>query len=60
MYEIIHLSPEGCFTPARGKSMQKNREVREIKVAWDIYADKSGLINLVIKHLDLEVSNCCS
>ena len=25
MHQIIHLSPVGCFTPARGKSVQKNR-----------------------------------
>ena len=25
MYQIIHLSPVGCFTQARSKSMQKNR-----------------------------------
>ena len=27
MHQIIHLSPVGCFTPARGKTVQKNREV---------------------------------
>ena len=27
IHQIIHLSPVGCFTPARGKTMQKNREV---------------------------------
>ena len=27
MHQIIHLSPVGCFPPARGKTMQKNREV---------------------------------
>ena len=27
MHKIIHLSPVGCFTPARGKTVQKNREV---------------------------------
>ena len=26
MYQIIHLSPVGCFTPVRGKTVQKNRE----------------------------------
>ena len=27
MHQIIHLSPVGCFTTARGKTVQKNREV---------------------------------
>ena len=27
MHQIIHLSPVGCFTPARCKTVQKNREV---------------------------------
>ena len=27
MHQIINLSPVGCFTPARGKTVQKNREV---------------------------------
>ena len=27
MHQIIHLSPVGCFTPARGKSKQKNRDL---------------------------------
>ena len=27
MHRIMHLSPVGCFTPARGKTVQKNREV---------------------------------
>ena len=31
MHQIIHLSPVGCFTPARGKTVQKNREVSEVK-----------------------------
>ena len=30
-HQIIHLSPVGCFTPARGKSVQKNREVSGVK-----------------------------
>ena len=32
MHQIIHLSPVGCFTPARGKSVQKNREVSRVNV----------------------------
>ena len=31
MHQIIHLSPVGCFTPARGKTAQKNREVSGVK-----------------------------
>ena len=31
MHQIIHLSPVGCFTPARGKTEQKNREVSGVK-----------------------------
>ena len=27
MHQIIHLLPVGCFTPARGKTVQKSREV---------------------------------
>ena len=32
MHQIIYLSPVGCFTPARSKSMQKNCEVSGVKV----------------------------
>ena len=28
MHQIIYLSLLGCFTPARGKTVQKNREAR--------------------------------
>ena len=31
MHQIIYLSPVGCFTPARGKTVQKNREVSGVK-----------------------------
>ena len=30
--QIIHLSPVGCFTPARGKTVQKNCEVSGVKL----------------------------
>ena len=30
MLQIIHLSQVGCFTPARGKAVQKNREVNGV------------------------------
>ena len=31
MHQIIHLSLVGCFTPARGKTVQKNRQVGGVK-----------------------------
>ena len=31
MHQIIYLSPMGCFTPARGKTVQKNHEVSGVK-----------------------------
>ena len=30
MHQIIHLSPVRCFTPARVKTEQKNREVSRV------------------------------
>ena len=32
MHQIIHLSPLGCCTPARGKTMQKNWEVSRVNI----------------------------
>ena len=34
MHQIIHLSPVGCFTPARGKTVQKNREVSGVNALF--------------------------
>ena len=34
MHQIIHLSLVGCFTPARGKTVQKNREVRGVSIKF--------------------------
>ena len=31
MHQIIHLSPVVCFSPARGKTVQKNRKVSGVK-----------------------------
>ena len=31
MHQIIHLSPLRCFTPARGKTMQKHCEGSGVK-----------------------------
>ena len=33
MHQIIHHSPVGCFTPARGKTVQKNRKVSGVNGA---------------------------
>ena len=30
--QIIHLSPVGCFTPARGKTVQKKCEINRVNV----------------------------
>ena len=35
MHRIVHLSPVGCFTPARGKTVQKNREVSGVNAAYE-------------------------
>ena len=32
MHQIINLSLVGCFTPARGKTAQTNREVSGVKI----------------------------
>ena len=32
MQQIINLSPLWCFTPARGKTVQKNREVSGVNI----------------------------
>ena len=37
MHQIIHLSPVGCFTPAQGKTVQKNREVSGVKQAICVF-----------------------
>ena len=36
MNQIIHLSPVGCFTPVRDKTLQKNREVSGVKIEMSI------------------------
>ena len=38
MHKIIHLSMMGCFTPARGKTVQKNREVSGVKWARQFWS----------------------
>ena len=37
MHQIINISPVGCFTTARGKTVQKNREVSGVKATMTIY-----------------------
>ena len=37
MHQINNLSPVGCFIPARGTTMQKNREVSGVKNCCIIY-----------------------
>ena len=34
MHQIIHLSLVGCFTPARGKTVQNNREVIGVNIRY--------------------------
>ena len=38
MHQIIHLLPAGCFTPNRGKTVQKNREVSGVNTlrGWEL------------------------
>ena len=36
MHQIIHLSLVGCFTPARGKTVQKNREVSGLNLCYSL------------------------
>ena len=36
-HQIILLSPAECFTPARGKTVQKNREVSGVKGRVQVY-----------------------
>ena len=59
MHQIIHLSPVGCFTKARGKTVQKNREVSGVKRVCRTTPDllqhtsqchKSTMSNIILKH----------
>ena len=34
MHQRIHLSPVGCFTPARGKTVQTNHEVSGVNIMY--------------------------
>ena len=37
MHQILHLSPVGCFTPARSKIVQINREVSGVNTIMHIF-----------------------
>ena len=63
MNEIINLSPVGCFTPARGKTVQKNREVSGVKLldravsgAWFL---TGGVFECDIAHRRSVAVLCC-
>ena len=47
MHQIIHLSPVWCFSPARYKSMQKNREVRRDKAVFRKLENERRWMNLI-------------
>ena len=44
MHQIIQLSPVRCFTPAQGKSMQKNREVSGVQRTADAMAPHLSVV----------------
>ena len=48
MHQIIHLSSVRCFTPARGKSMQKNLVVSGVKVTVNYHVIKFLFTILII------------
>ena len=49
VHQIIHLSLVGCFTPARGKSMQKNCEVSRVKLLDRVVRSAGFLAGGVLK-----------
>ena len=60
MHQLIHLSPVGCCTPARGKTVQKNREVSGIKFSISytislqdefVHVGNKGLMNVSLREL---------
>ena len=53
MHQIIHLSPMGCFTPARGKTVQKNREVSGVKAILSLF------LNILHILLKINIHNNC-
>ena len=64
MHQIFHLSTVGCFTPARGKSGQKNRDVSRVKPLHgryyappsDVIGSRSFLaISLVHKNVNINM-----
>ena len=60
MHQLIHLSPVGCCTPARGKTVQKNRAVSGIKFSISytitlldefVHVGNKGLMNVSLREL---------
>ena len=49
MHQIIHLSPVGCFTTARGKTVQKNREVSWVNDRISVWKPR-GLVSNSLWH----------
>ena len=49
MHQMIHLSPVWCFSPAQGKTMQKNHEVSGVKM---------NIIIIVMNHLIYRNIHC--
>ena len=56
---IIHLTPVGCFTPARGKTVQKNREASGVKDSYykEINFEHSNVLCLIQFIIDLSEEN---
>ena len=51
MHQIICLSPVGCFTPARGKTVQKNHEVSGVNKGHSV-GTRAALGNCLPYNLD--------
>ena len=48
MHQIIHLSPVGCFTPARGKTVQKHCEVSGVALQLIINSTMYTIVSLCV------------
>ena len=51
MHQIIHLSLLGCFTPARSKTLQKNREVSGVNTIGRVIKISSAMAQPCIQEL---------
>ena len=60
MHQIIHLSPVGCFTPAWGKTVQKNWEVSGFKLIFISYPTALQILSLSRINYALLVFNIIS